>query len=91
MAVTGQSTFPVTPTTTSEPVPNWSHFDLLRWIYTIRGAVELSTAMSPQARWVVTLKAAIDSGRSSPRQKNPKKATQATAHRTVLFGLSEAT
>jgi len=50
----------------------------------------LSTATSPHAKSVAALKEDGDAGNSSPNQKNPKKAVQATAHITTLLGFEEA-
>ena len=46
MAVTGHTSEPVFPTTTSAPFPAWSHLERLRWNCTIRGLARESTATS---------------------------------------------
>ena len=71
MAATGHIVASVRPTTTSDPVPNWSHLDFFRWICTILGPWRLSIATSPHARWVAGLNEVV-SGSNSPSRKNPK-------------------
>lgn len=48
------------------------------------GSGWLSTLMSPQAEYTAELKATPESGNSSPKRKNPKKAVHAMAHRGTL-------
>ena len=89
IAFTGHTLEPVAPITMSDPWPNWSHFDLLRWIWNIVGAEWLSTETSPQVIPVAGSKDVAVSGKSSPRRKKPKNAVHAMAQRAAFSGCEE--
>ena len=57
----------------SEPLPDWSNLDFLRWICIIVGGEWLSTATSLNLKW---LSGCMHDGRSSPSlKKKPKNMT----------------
>ena len=84
MAATGHSWQPERPTSTSVPVPNWSHLDFRRWNFTIVAAKRSLIAMSPQLRCRAGSYAVSVSTNSSPRWKKPKNADVAIAQYAVL-------
>ncbi len=86
IAVTGQRGRPVFPKIMSAPVPNWSHFDLLRWILISVGLSLLSTATSPHMSYLTGETEACVSGSSSPSLKKPKNVVQQIAHRRSFWG-----
>ena len=89
IACTGQRGPSALPTMMSAPAPNWSHFDLFRWIRSIVGFSLSSTAISPHITVLAGSTCPADSGSSSPSLKNPKKAMVATAHRSSFSGRLE--
>ena len=86
----GQRRLPVRPTMMSDPAPEGSHFELLRWNCIICGHEWLSTATSPHARHLAGWNAAQEPGSSSPNLKKLKKAVAAMAQNASLSGSAEA-